>query len=171
MLQPARGIFRGLCLLFLFSAPVYLVTVLGRLDKEAFVFPVQHCGDIVIRSDSWGEGFFAANRSGGRRLHNGIDLYAELESPVLASRSGRVIAAQQNNGMGKYVLIQHAGGISTLYGHLSEIRVRNGQYVRQGMRIGSVGKTGNANHPGIQPHLHFEVRKDNLPQDPRQYLP
>src|SRR3989338_7024791 len=124
---------------------------------------------MIIRSDGKGGGFFAAERS-GRRLHEGIDLYAAMGTPVLAARSGRVSSAKENRGMGKYVVLRHWGNISTIYGHLSQIMVRENQFVRRSEVIGLAGKTGNANYRDIQPHLHFEVRKDGVPVDPSEYL-
>jgi len=139
------------------------------LDKDYFLCPIEYKRGIIIRNDNRGDGIFAANRS-GRRIHQGVDLWANIGIPVLASRSGRVIAAKQNHGMGNYVIIQHPGNIATVYGHLSKIEVANNQFVRQGQVVGLVGKTGNANFCDIQPHLHFEVRKNNIPQDPMEYL-
>ena len=76
----------------------------------------------------------------------------------------------KKTGSGNYVIIRHPGNISTLYGHLLEVYVKKNNLVRQGEVIGSVGKTGNANYADIQPHLHFEVRKNGIPQDPLEYL-
>jgi murein DD-endopeptidase MepM/ murein hydrolase activator NlpD len=140
------------------------------LDKEYFLCPIEYHGDIIIRNDARGEGSFASPRN-GNRIHEGIDLFAKVATDVLASRSGKVLAATSNKGMGKYVVIRHRGGIKTIYGHLSEIKVRKGQFVRQGQLLGRVGKTGNANYRDIQPHLHFEIKKDGIPQDPLEYLP
>jgi murein DD-endopeptidase MepM/ murein hydrolase activator NlpD len=148
---------------------VYLFISPYFLDRVYFLCPIEYESNIVIRNDTRGDGYFAASRR-GRRIHNGIDLLAELYTPVLASRSGRVIAAQSNHGMGNYIKIQHRGNIVTIYGHLSEMFVKRNQFVRQGQIIGSVGKTGNANSPAVLPHLHFEVRKDGVPQDPSEYL-
>jgi len=148
---------------------VYIPQSLCCLDKNYFVYPVQYKRDIIIRSDGWGDGFFSANRN-GRRLHQGIDLLADIGTPVLAARSGKVVSAKQNNGMGKYVVIKHSDNFNSIYGHLSKIYVANGDFVRQGQIIGLVGKTGNANSRGIQPHLHFEIRRDGVPADPLGYL-
>ncbi len=150
--------------------PVYLSVSLYFLDKDYFLCPIEYKGDAVIRSDSRGDGFFASRRS-GNRMHQGIDFFAEIGYPVLAVRSGRVIAATKNRGMGNYVIIRHPGDIITIYGHLSQISVYRNEFVRQGMVIGSVGKTGNANYRDIQPHLHFEIRKGRIPQNPFFYLP
>jgi murein DD-endopeptidase MepM/ murein hydrolase activator NlpD len=72
--------------------------------------------------------------------------------------------------MGKFVILKHPGGITTIYGHLSDIYVGEKEFVRQGTAVGAVGKTGNANSREILTHLHFEVRKNNSPQDPLIYL-
>ena len=148
----------------------YAVLGIYFLDKEYFLCPIYYKKDILIRSDAYGKGFFAANRR-GNRLHNGIDLFAEIGTPVLASQAGIVIAAQKNQGMGNYIVLRHPAGITTIYGHLAAIHVAKGNLIRQGQVIGEVGKTGNANRRDILPHLHFEVRKSKVPQDPLEYLP
>lgn len=160
---------KKILLFLMIILPIYLLIGLYFLDKDYFLCPIKYQGDIIIRSDSRGDGFFGADRN-GRRLHQGIDLFAEVGTPVLAVRSGRAIAAKQNRGMGKYVIIRHPGNIITIYGHLSEIYVTKGKFIRQGEVIARVGKTGNANYRDIQPHLHFEVRKNGAPQDPLEYL-
>jgi murein DD-endopeptidase MepM/ murein hydrolase activator NlpD len=147
----------------------FLLGALYYVDKAAFLCPVSYQRDFAIRNDNRGAGHFAANRNGSR-IHQGIDLLAPLGTPVFASRLGIVAAARQNNGMGKFVILRHFGGINTIYGHLSQIYVREGEIIRQGELIGAVGKTGNANYRDILPHLHFEIRKDGTPQDPLDYL-
>jgi murein DD-endopeptidase MepM/ murein hydrolase activator NlpD len=72
--------------------------------------------------------------------------------------------------MGNYVVLRHRGNLVTIYGHLKDISVKKNKFVRQGQIIGTVGKTGNANYRDIQPHLHLEVRKNRLPEDPMAYL-
>lgn len=160
---------RKFLLLLLIVLPVFLGTSFYFLDKQYFFCPIDYKGDIIVRNDSRGEGFFAAERS-GMRLHEGIDLFAGVGTPVFASRLGIVAAAKSNRGMGNYVVLKHLGNLSTIYGHLSRIYVRKGVFVRQGQIIGAVGKTGNAHYRSIQPHLHFEVRKKGIPVDPLQYL-
>ncbi len=156
-------------LFLLIVLPIYLLASLYFLDKDYFLCPIEYKSDVIIRSDNRGDGFFAANRK-GKRVHQGIDLFARVGTPVLASRSGQVILATQNNGMGNYVIIRHPDNIVTIYGHLSEICVNKNEFIRQGRIVGRVGKTGNANYRDIQPHLHFEVRKNGIPQDPLRYL-
>jgi murein DD-endopeptidase MepM/ murein hydrolase activator NlpD len=156
-------------LLSLIILPICLFATFYFLDKVSFLCPIDYKSGIAIRCDSMGDGFFSASRNGNRR-HAGIDLLAQTGTPVRASRLGIVTAASQNRGMGKYVAIKHFQGLTTIYGHLSQISVRKNSFVRQGDIIGMVGKTGNANSKAILPHLHFEVRKDGIPVDPLSYL-
>ncbi|MGE5197770.1 MAG: M23 family metallopeptidase [Deltaproteobacteria bacterium] len=157
-------------MILLFAVPVYLIAGIYFLDKECFLCPLEYKGTIIIRADSRGNGFFASPRN-GHRTHRGIDLSAPIGTPVLAARSGIVsVVRDEKLGMGKYVVIKHLGNMTTLYGHLSQIDVSEYQFIRQGTIIGRVGKTGNANSPAMQPHLHFEVKEGGVPQDPLDYL-
>ena len=156
-------------LLLFILALIFIPLSISWVNKDNFISPIYYSYDIIIRNDSRGDGFFSAKRS-GKRVHNGIDLLADIGTPVLAARSGLVIEAISSKGMGNYVILQHSGGLTTIYGHLSSIKTRKGVFVRQGEVIGAVGKTGNANHPDMLPHLHFELRKSNIPQDPFEYL-
>lgn len=104
----------------------------------------------------------------GGHFHSGLDLAAATGTPVRAAATGLVVlAAADAGGYGKHVVIDHGGGISTLYGHLSEMAVQAGQLVLAGDAIGKVGSTGNSTGP----HLHFEVRAQGRPLDPETRLP
>jgi murein DD-endopeptidase MepM/ murein hydrolase activator NlpD len=138
------------------------------INKLKLQVPIEYKGELKLRQDGYGKGYFGAHRN-GKRKHNGIDLLAEVGTPVLAARSGRVINAEKKRGIGKYVEIRHSKGLVTIYGHLSEILVKTGQRVKQGQIIGKVGKTGNANYKNMLSHLHFEIRENNIPQDPKKY--
>jgi murein DD-endopeptidase MepM/ murein hydrolase activator NlpD len=137
--------------------------------KEDFISPIKYKGDIPIRKDEHGDGRFGTPRSGGRS-HRGLDICAPLHAYVMASKSGIARVGFVKNGMGKYVIIHHADGAATLYGHLSRIRIKNNQRVRQGTIIGYVGKTGNARYKNIDPHLHFEIRKKGKCIDPLLFI-
>lgn len=100
------------------------------------------------------------------RQHNGIDLSANIGTPVIAAGPGRVIAAGPNGGFGNLVLIDHGGGLVTAYAHLNAINVSRGQQVATGNSVGTVGTTGNSTGP----HLHFETRVDGIAFDPLRYL-
>jgi murein DD-endopeptidase MepM/ murein hydrolase activator NlpD len=158
-------------ILIIISIIVLISAFVGLLwlDKQYFICPIEYKSDILIRNDNHGDGLFASSRA-GRRIHKGIDLMADVGVVVLAAKSGKVISATQNRGMGKYVIIRHAHKYITIYGHLLEILVRKNDYVRQGQVIGKVGKTGNARSRDMLPHLHFEIRKNGVPQDPLEYI-
>jgi murein DD-endopeptidase MepM/ murein hydrolase activator NlpD len=102
----------------------------------------------------------------GREMHPGIDISASYGSPVSAAGSGAVIFAGRDPGYGGVVIVAHGGQLDTLYGHLSALYVREGQSVRRGQAIGAVGATGRATGT----HLHYEVRVNGAPVDPRRYL-
>jgi murein DD-endopeptidase MepM/ murein hydrolase activator NlpD len=99
--------------------------------------------------------------------HSGIDIGADYGDTVRAADNGVVIYADWMGGYGKAVIIDHGNGISTLYGHNSELLVTEGQKVRKGDAISRVGSTGYSTGP----HLHFEVRQNGSPTDPLAYLP
>ncbi|MEM9771459.1 MAG: peptidoglycan DD-metalloendopeptidase family protein [Cyanobacteria bacterium P01_D01_bin.73] len=100
------------------------------------------------------------------RFHNGLDFGARYGSTIRAAHSGRVIMAKWFGGYGNTVIIDRGDGISTLYGHASELYVSNGQTVSAGQAIAAIGSTGLSTGP----HLHFEVRINGKPTDPRPYL-
>jgi murein DD-endopeptidase MepM/ murein hydrolase activator NlpD len=99
-------------------------------------------------------------------LHPGIDFRGNIGDPARASGAGTVISAGQAAGYGNMVEIDHGNGITTRYGHLSEILVRVGQHVDTGDTIGRVGNTGRSTGP----HLHYEVRRDGVAIDPSGFL-
>lgn len=160
---------RKILLIILIISSAYIFLGIASTDKQYFTCPLIYKNDVIIRNDSGGDGLFAANRN-GRRMHKGIDLLAANGTPVLAAKSGKVICATQNRGMGKYIIIRHSDNIITIYGHLSEILVRKDDYLRQGQVIGKVGRTGNAGNRNIMSHLHFEIRHNGVPQDPLGYI-
>src|SRR3989338_2732419 len=140
------------------------------LDKAFFFCPIEYKQDtIIIRHDSYGSGDFLAERNGARK-HNGIDLQADIGTAVYAVRGAKVIGARFHKGLGNYVELLHPQGYVSIYGDLSKVEVKENQLVRQGQKIGEVGKTGNAGYRGIIPHLHFELRRNALPLDPMKFL-
>lgn len=100
------------------------------------------------------------------RMHTGIDLSAPYGQPIRAAAAGRVILAGSYGGYGNTVMIDHGGGMVTLYAHQSRIRVGYGDTVDAGDTIGESGSSGLATGP----HLHFEVRIGGTPVDPLDYL-
>ncbi|NET51783.1 MAG: peptidoglycan DD-metalloendopeptidase family protein [Merismopedia sp. SIO2A8] len=103
---------------------------------------------------------------GKSRFHNGIDFGASYGSTIRAADAGRVIFAGWYGGYGYAVVINHGGGLATLYAHSSKLYVKEGQTVQRGDAIAAVGSTGLSTGP----HLHFEVRKNGEPVDPIRYL-
>ena len=103
---------------------------------------------------------------GTKKLHTGMDIGAKSGSNVIASAGGTVIMSQYYGGYGNCIIIDHGGGVSTLYAHMSKLIAKNGQYVNAGDVIGLVGSTGNSTGP----HLHFEVRINGNTQNPRNYV-
>jgi murein DD-endopeptidase MepM/ murein hydrolase activator NlpD len=109
------------------------------------------------------------NPFGGRgyEYHEGQDIDAVHGAPVQAAASGKVTIAGRQRGYGNVVYVDHGAGLSTRYGHLSQINVAVGQTVARGQTIGLVGSTGRSTGP----HLHYEVRINNQVVNPLNYLP
>jgi murein DD-endopeptidase MepM/ murein hydrolase activator NlpD len=112
--------------------------------------------------------WFEPPYDGYPHFHTGIDLVEPFGSPVYAADDGVVaLVGSSSSGYGNYVVIAHAGGLNTLYGHLSTALVKVGQAVTQGTVVGLEGSTGNSTGP----HLHFELRINQTPVNPAPYLP
>lgn len=102
----------------------------------------------------------------GSSGHQGLDLSVAAGIPVRSTANGRVSFAGRSGDFGRLVVIEHGDGYQTRYAHLKSIEVTKGRKVTRGDVIGRVGKSGNAT--GY--HLHYEVRRDGRPVDPRPYL-
>jgi len=100
-------------------------------------------------------------------FHSGVDLAAPAGTPVHAAGMGVARVARSPDGYGLYVVIDHGGGVATLYGHLEWTPLSNDEAVRTGDELGLVGSTGLSTGP----HLHFEVRRNGRPVDPTLWLP
>ena len=104
---------------------------------------------------------------GGKRLgHEGIDIDGVMGQEVRAAAAGRIVYTGAQRGYGKMVVIDHGGGLSTLYAHTSRFLVEVEQAVRAGDPVAEVGRSGNARGA----HLHFEVRREGRPVDPLPLL-
>jgi murein DD-endopeptidase MepM/ murein hydrolase activator NlpD len=99
-------------------------------------------------------------------MHSGIDFGAGAGTPVHATAPGTVVEAGWNGGYGNTVLVRHDGGFETRYAHLSRISVQIDEIVDAGTVLGKVGSTGRSTGP----HLHYEVHRDEIPEDPAKYL-
>ena len=117
-------------------------------------------------------GYRTAPKPGASSNHQGIDIGAAINSPVIATAQGKVIFTgwqdwnNPSKGYGQYIKIDHGNGLVSLYAHLNERLVSNGQTVSAGAQIGRVGNTGNITGP----HLHFEIRKNGIAVNPLQYI-
>lgn len=103
---------------------------------------------------------------GKREHHGGIDIPCTYGTEIYASNSGTVVKAEHNSSYGYYVLINHGGGIATLYGHCSRLKVSEGDTVKKGQVIALVGSTGRSTGN----HVHFEVRKSGVRINPLNYV-
>lgn len=104
---------------------------------------------------------------GGHEFHSGQDIGAPRGTPVYATASGVATLAGTQNGYGQIVVIDHDNGLTTRYGHLSKIVATLGQEIKRGDLIGEVGSTGRSTGP----HLHYEVRINDVAVNPGHYLP
>lgn len=103
---------------------------------------------------------------GRGRFHAGTDFGAPTGAPIFAADSGTVIVAEWYGGYGNAVIVDHGNGLTTLYGHCSQLYVTVGQGVQRGQTIAAIGSTGLSTGP----HLHFEVRQQGEPVEPLAYL-
>ncbi len=130
-------------------------------DGGVFTWP---CPKYTRISDNYGMRLHPT--LGVQKMHNGIDLAAPAGSPILAAYQGTVVAADYNSTMGNYVMINHGGGLYTVYMHCSALYVKKGQDVTAGTKIAAVGTTGRSTGN----HLHFGVRLNGAYVSPWNYL-
>jgi murein DD-endopeptidase MepM/ murein hydrolase activator NlpD len=157
------------------AAPVPVAAAAAPVQAEDVSYPLDPEGDASAGPDqhaqfSWPAPGAITSPFGGGRNHPGIDIDGVTGDPVQAAGAGTVALAGMApgyEGYGNLVLIDHGGGISTVYAHLSRVDVTMGQTVQQGQQLGAIGATGLA----FGDHLHFEVRVANKPVDPVPWLP
>ena len=107
------------------------------------------------------------SRFGSRGGHTGLDIATSMGTPIRAAASGTVTSVIYSNvSYGNKIIIRHGDGVETLYAHLHDIWVDQGETVSKGQQIGCVGSTGNSTGP----HLHFEVRVNGSPVNPSNYI-
>jgi murein DD-endopeptidase MepM/ murein hydrolase activator NlpD len=117
---------------------------------------------------------FISSSFGGRRnpfsnlpdFHQGIDISGDHGTPVISTAQGRVKIAGFYGSFGLTIQVEHENGMTTLFGHLSKVYVKPGEEVRRGQKIGLMGNTGMSTGP----HLHYEVRINDQPVNPKPYL-
>ena len=130
-------------------------------QKAPFSSPVKQ----AFRFTS-GYGYRRDPKTGGRRMHSGVDFAASNGTPLFATADGVVTHAGWDTGYGRLVKIQHEFGIETRYAHLSKLRVKVGQRISRGDRIGDMGASGRVT--GV--HLHYEVRVGGKAVNPMIYI-
>ena len=111
-------------------------------------------------------GYRSSPFTGHREIHRGIDIAGRMGTPVIAPADGVVRYAKDRRALGKAISVSHGYGIETIYGHLSEFRVKPGQKIRRGQVIASMGNTGRSTGP----HLHYQVEVNGKPVNPQNYI-
>lgn len=147
---------------------------MSRLEQElnAYEAVLRQRGytPTILPVDGTLEGGFGGRRNpfsgSGYEFHSGQDIEAAWGAPIVAGASGTVTFVGWQNGYGQLIVIDHGGGLTTRYGHLSHIDVALNQAVTSGQFIGRVGSTGRSTGP----HLHYEVRINDEPVNPLPYL-
>lgn len=104
--------------------------------------------------------------SGDLRFHAGIDIAAKSDTPIYSAFDGKIVEAKYDQWNGNYIKIQHDNDITTVYCHCEKVNVKKGQKIRAGEVIGTVGSTGSSTGP----HLHFELRIQNISYNPQKAL-
>jgi murein DD-endopeptidase MepM/ murein hydrolase activator NlpD len=152
-----------------FERQLYRINVtraqIDRLNRTLALVPYRKpvIGEVEFTS---GFGVRSDPFLGRPAMHTGLDFRAATGDPVRATANGKVASSGWAGGYGRMVEIDHGNGLSTRYGHLSEINVKVGDSVRIGQVIGTVGSTGRSTGP----HLHYETRIDGEAVDPQKFL-
>ena len=127
------------------------------------------CTPSIMPTRGWlssGFGYRISPFTGAIQMHEGIDFSNAVGTPIVAPADGLVVNVGREYGYGKILVIDHSYGIITRYGHLHRIHVKVGQKIKRGDLIGEIGNTGRSTGP----HLHYEVRVNNVAVDPRKYI-
>lgn len=130
-----------------------------QLDHTPSIYP-------TVGYFSRGFGIKTDPFTGRKRMHNGIDLAANIGTPIYAPAAGRVIERRTQKDFGRMIVINHGYGVETRYGHLSKFGVKLGDQVQRDEIIGYVGNTGYSKGP----HLHYEVHVDRRAINPMKYI-
>jgi len=152
-----------------FERQLYRINVtraaVDRLNRTLALVPYRKpvIGEVEFTS---GFGVRSDPFLGRPAMHTGLDFRAAMGDPVRATANGKVVSSGWAGGYGRMVEVDHGNGLSTRYGHLSEINVKVGDVIRIGQVIGAVGSTGRSTGP----HLHYETRIDGDAVDPQKFL-
>ncbi len=152
-----------------FERQIYRINItraqVDRLNRTLALVPYRKpvLGEVEFSS---GFGVRSDPFLGRPAMHTGLDFRASTGDPVRATANGKVESAGWSGGYGRMIEIDHGNGLSTRYGHLSEIKVKVGDIIKIGQIIGAVGSTGRSTGP----HLHYETRIDGDAVDPQKFL-
>jgi murein DD-endopeptidase MepM/ murein hydrolase activator NlpD len=152
-----------------FDRQLYRINItraqMDRLNRTLALVPYRKpvIGEVEFTS---GFGVRSDPFLGRPAMHTGLDFRAQMGDPVRATANGKVVNSGWSGGYGRMVEIDHGNGLSTRYGHLSQIDVKVGDTVKIGQVIGEVGSTGRSTGP----HLHYETRIDGEAVDPQKFL-
>ncbi|HHW02018.1 MAG TPA: M23 family metallopeptidase [Thermoanaerobacterales bacterium] len=135
------------------------VPVFQQTTSESLILPVS--GDITSVFGKRVDPILKVEK-----MHNGIDIAQKEGTPVKAVLDGVVVSAGEDPELGRFVKLDHGEGLTTVYAHMKDVFVTQNENVKQGFIIGTVGMSGKADSP----HLHFEILKNDVPQDPTKWL-
>jgi murein DD-endopeptidase MepM/ murein hydrolase activator NlpD len=145
----------------------YLSDVEAKLlQKSVLKDTLPNRSPVMVAFNSSSFGWRIDPFNGHSAFHEGLDFTATIGTPIYAAAGGIVSAAEQMPDYGKIVKIDHGLGLETRYAHASKILVKVGDRIEKGQKIAEVGSTGRSTGP----HLHYEIRLDGNPLDPRKYL-
>ncbi len=133
-----------------------------RFDHVPSILPVKG-GDLWLSSSF---GWRADPFTGLRSFHNGLDIAGAVKEPIIAPADGKVIENGKDRYLGKVLRIDHGNGLVTIFGHLHDIAVKNGQKVKRGQVVAYLGNTGRSSGP----HLHYSISKNDHYQDPMEFI-
>lgn len=137
----------------------------SRADRLSHIPAIQPVSELMLKQMASGYGRRVDPVYGTMKFHEGMDFACDVGTPVYATGDGIVNAADWHSGYGNRIDIDHGFGYLTRYAHLSKISVKPGQSVKRGDLIGLSGNTGKSTGP----HLHYEVRLKDVPQNPVNY--
>ena len=134
----------------------------GKSDKLAAIPSIWPVHGRITSGYGWRNSPF----ENGSELHAGIDIAINAGVPVVATADGQIVQSGPAGGYGNMVQIDHGNGISTIYGHNSQLNVSVGEAVKKGQVVSFAGSTGKSTGP----HVHYEVRENGKVVDPWKYL-
>lgn len=148
-------------LVFLYIS--FCCTVVGLAETLSTTMPMTSPVDGYVSSEF---GYRISPFTHQTAFHEGIDIAALPGTHIYSPADGRVSAIGRMAGLGRYVILTHRNGITTRYGHVKAIKVRQGQSIGRGTWIACVGRSGRTTGP----HLHYEIRIHGRPVDPRKFI-